>query len=547
MAQPEIVKDIDARVKIPGDTMTGSLTAPLFIGSLQGNATTATKLGTSTIGSRTKPIYLDSGTATDCTYELGANIKAYSGSLSSGGWAALNGKSNGSSITIAYNNSSASWNSGTYSASLVFGCQDTRGLLDCAYSIPIVTFGGCSTGGSSNDSPTWYMKLSGTNGRTYTLPTESKILCASDGTNASGTWGINITGKATQDSNGNIIASTYLPLSGGTINGNITVNGNVWYKGLRMQSYEITVGGDLNTYYPVAVDSYLYGNTEAIIITVSKALNTTSPAWPGNHNGGTSSLMASYLVRNNGWDGNGNFVYSITPPQQWYAQVLSHVELRQSAAHHLVFWLRGGGATYRIAANIPTTINVYLSETNLGNSSYPSNVSPRTDIGNAGWLFESPVYLPIKGGTVDGTIRANNVYGAVWNDYAEYRKAESIEPGRVVIESADGEMKLSTKRLQPGAEIISDTFGFAIGETDEYKTPIAATGRVLAYPNEDRSSYPLGCAVCSGPNGTVSQMTREEIREYPERIIGTVSEIPEYKNWGTGNVEVNNRIWIRIK
>lgn len=144
-------------------------------------------------------------------------------------------------------------------------------------------------------------------------------------------------------------------------------------------------------------------------------------------------------------------------------------------------------------------------------------------------------------------LNGNLITGAVWNDYAEYRKAESIEPGRVVVESADGEMKLSTERLQPGAEIISDTFGFAIGETDEYKTPIAATGRVLAYPNEDRYSYPLGCAVCSGPNGTVSQMTREEIREYPERIIGTVSEIPEYKNWGTGNVEVDGRIWIRVK
>lgn len=149
--------------------------------------------------------------------------------------------------------------------------------------------------------------------------------------------------------------------------------------------------------------------------------------------------------------------------------------------------------------------------------------------------------------TVRGTITGSAVYGAVWNDYAEYRKADSIESGRVVIEHESGKMKLSTERLQPGAEIISDTFGFAIGETDEYKTPIAASGRVLAYPNEDRYSYPLGCAVCTGPNGTVSQMTREEIREYPERIIGTVSEIPEYETWGTGNVKVDGRIWIRIK
>ena len=146
-----------------------------------------------------------------------------------------------------------------------------------------------------------------------------------------------------------------------------------------------------------------------------------------------------------------------------------------------------------------------------------------------------------------GTFQAGAVWGAVWNDYAEFRKAESIEPGRCVIEHSSAEMKLSTERLQPGAEIISDTFGFAIGETDECKTPIASSGRVLAYPYEDRNSYPLGAAVCSGPNGTISLMTREEIKEYPERIIGTVSEIPNYEEWGTGKVKVNGRIWIRIR
>ena len=139
------------------------------------------------------------------------------------------------------------------------------------------------------------------------------------------------------------------------------------------------------------------------------------------------------------------------------------------------------------------------------------------------------------------------VYGAIWNDYAEYRSTEIIEPGRVVREDKDGIMKLTTERLMPACEIISDTFGFAIGETDECKTPIAATGRVLAYTYEDRYSFELGDAVCSGPNGTVSKMTREELMIYPERMIGTVSEIPEYKTWGSGNVEVDGRIWIRIR
>ena len=140
------------------------------------------------------------------------------------------------------------------------------------------------------------------------------------------------------------------------------------------------------------------------------------------------------------------------------------------------------------------------------------------------------------------------LFGAAWNDYAEYRQTEDIiEAGRVIIENGDGTLSLSTERLQPGAEIVSDTFGFAIGETDKCKTPVAASGRVLAYPNEDRNSYKPGDAVCAGPNGTVSKMTRREIKKYPERIIGVVSEIPTYEVWGQNNVEVNNRIWIRIK
>jgi hypothetical protein len=69
----------------------------------------------------------------------------------------------------------------------------------------------------------------------------------------------------------------------------------------------------------------------------------------------------------------------------------------------------------------------------------------------------------------------------------------------------------------------------------------------LAYPAEDRYSYKPGDAVCSAPNGRISKMTRREIIMYPERIIGTVSEIPEYERWGEGNVLIDGRIWISIR
>ncbi len=147
----------------------------------------------------------------------------------------------------------------------------------------------------------------------------------------------------------------------------------------------------------------------------------------------------------------------------------------------------------------------------------------------------------------NGVLVAKKVRGAVFNDYAEYRESLIKEPGRCVVETGYGDLELSTKRLQLGGNIVSDTFGFSIGETNKAQTPIAVCGRVLAYPYEDKYKFTAGAAVCSGPNGTISLMTREEIKEWPDAIIGYVSEIPEYKEWGTDKIQINNRIWIKLK
>ena len=140
------------------------------------------------------------------------------------------------------------------------------------------------------------------------------------------------------------------------------------------------------------------------------------------------------------------------------------------------------------------------------------------------------------------------MYGACWNDYAEYREVTGEWSfGRVVCENGDDTLSLSTRRLQAAPNIVSDTFGYAIGKTHRSTVPIAVSGRVLAFPYEDRKSFRAGDPVCAGPNGTVSKMTREEIIQYPDRMIGTVSAIPQYSQWGTGKIQINNRIWIKIK
>lgn len=147
-------------------------------------------------------------------------------------------------------------------------------------------------------------------------------------------------------------------------------------------------------------------------------------------------------------------------------------------------------------------------------------------------------------------IEGDSVTGAVWNDYAEYRESTTTKPGLVVFENGDDTLSPTTERLSHFAGIVSDTWGFCQGETERAKTPIAVAGRVLAYTYQERNKYQPGDCVCAAPGGTVDIMTREEVERYPDRIVGTVSCVPDYEEWGQGDrpaVKVDGRIWIKVK
>lgn len=136
------------------------------------------------------------------------------------------------------------------------------------------------------------------------------------------------------------------------------------------------------------------------------------------------------------------------------------------------------------------------------------------------------------------------------HNFAVYRKSPPVQAGRVVINRPDGSVYLSEARLIAGvAGIVSDTSGLTIGWTEERRTPVAVAGRVLAYPMEPKDSYRIGDPVCSGINGTVSFMSQDECRRWPECIIGQVAEIPTYEFLGEGEHEIflDGRIWIQVK
>lgn len=216
---------------------------------------------------------------------------------------------------------------------------------------------------------------------------------------------------------------------------------------------------------------------------------------------------------------------------------------------------RGGVYTYNMydqtANGAPTT---YLSVVGFGNGTGGHIEIAGQWTGNAGlwmrslrdccddWYSWNRIWC-----------QGNSVTGAVWNDYAECRQSDCSEPGRVVFEKGDDTLIKTEKRLQHFAGVISDTWGFSQGETDKAKTNIAVAGRVLVYTYQDRNNYKPGDCVCAAPNGTIDIMTREEIIKFPDRIVGTVSCVPDYEEWGGGKnadrdpVKINGRIWIKVK
>ena len=326
----------------------------------------------------------------------------------------------------------------------------------------------------SGYSPTWYRVLTNNNYTSYTVK--------KDGTGATGTWGINISGNAATASSvawGNVTGKPssytpashshdYLPLTGGTITGKLQVNG-------LMFGYNYGTGGN---------------NCAAFI-------------WdkPGSNYTGVGACAENDTIYFGACDANGAWVASYR--QKWKFNGSLVV---------------GGGDDN---CNIVPWTNNYST---IGTESLK-------------WwkIYATNIY-------------GDKVYGAVWNDYAEYRgQFENIPAGRVAYCKNDGKLRITTERLQRFEGVVSDTFGFAIGETDNAKTPLAVSGRVLVYTYEPRDTFNSGDCVCAAPNGTVSKMTREEIVTYPDRIVGIVSEIPEYETWGTGEVPVNGRIWIKVK
>ena len=517
MAQPEIIKDIDARVKKSGDTMTGNLQGKYFQGTwLQTTDISDLNSSSSKIAVIRNDGWIYYRTPSELASDIGltGNYVLKSGDTMTGNLTAPK------FIGQLQGNASSS----TYSTYTCF--QDTRNVNE----MPLDMLKGISlhlklnSTDGLNDGLSYHPvlmlrdwnDLSGGPFAELAITGNQNLYFRSSTTNADNTW--NPWRKVLTDYNyTSILNNTYLPLTGGTLTGTLKFSDSNGIQTRHIDGESTTFRGDLYLNYSVNAPIHVgHGGTYTISADGSYYSGTSA---------GATKLNSIRTI-------NGN----------------THAQALQNEFNN-----------YKASIPRNCLINYYSSAYGNG-SQYMGYFLSGYDSNPYGGFFvahyDTPYYVGISSGNfVQSRLwkSGDSVTGAVWNDYAECREADTIEPGYVLVETGDDSLTKSTERLSPFAGVSSDTWGFSQGETDKAKTPIAVAGRVLVYPWQDRNNYKPGDCVCAAPEGKVDIMTREEIIQYPDRIVGTVSSVPAYDKWGGGEnadrepVNVNGRIWIKVR
>ena len=515
------------------------------------------------------------------------------------GWSMINSSYNGFMLMSLRTQANApAWIQNNFAAGVAFGGADTKGVFSVAYNAPLITIAG-----GNGSKPTWYIKFSGTSAKTYNL--DSMLTTANYSTtlnpiyvNVSGdtmTGALNFAnnvwnklGDDVQFGDNNtagafciqgLNGTTALKMTqyGGTNVGTISFDGSKFiashYLSANVTFSDVT--GILDS-YDTRAETRTPQNTPRGL-TVNFKQNSTYEL----SDGGTYIGLLSWRSYSSGSDLSGGQPIEIAYTQNgnlwtrmgtsataWggWNRIIKHSFLQERGLYK--------DYGYQTSSSIwPSmlAVNQFFSFTNWWDSGtympyiYGSGIMiPHLDANYRSFLYcqcsAAKVWVGFvnKSSTTSPTWRylwaqGDSVTGAVWNDYAECRESDTEDLGYVLMETGKDSLTKTTERLSHFAGISSDTWGFSQGETEKAKTPIAVAGRVLVYTYQNRNNYKPGDCVCAAPGGTVDIMTREEVILWPDRIVGTVSQVPDYDEWGGGDiadrspVKVNGRIWIKVK
>ena len=231
------------------------------------------------------------------------------------GWSMLNDSYNGFLLkSIRVQRNSPDWILDNYSAGIVFGGADTKGVISTKYNFPSIKFAG-----GNGMKPVWWINLTGTTETIYNLDnmpgnsaTATKLKTARKIGNVLFDGSADIT---LSQIGASAIGHThnYLPLSGGTLTGDLNFSSGdsiTWNSGSWFQRIKTVDDPTANTPVFILQQSGNSGSTWTDLLTVKDNGQIVANTFIGSLSGNATSATTATSATKATQDGAGNVITS---------------------------------------------------------------------------------------------------------------------------------------------------------------------------------------------------------------------------------------------
>lgn len=231
------------------------------------------------------------------------------------GWSMLNDSYNGFLLkSIRVQRNSPDWILDNYSAGIVFGGADTKGVISTKYNFPSIKFAG-----GNGMKPVWWINLTGTTETIYNLDnmpgnsaTATKLKTARKIGNVLFDGSADIT---LSQIGASAIGHThnYLPLSGGTLTGDLNFSSGdsiTWNSGSWFQRIKTVDDPTANTPVFILQQSGNSGSTWTDLLTVKYNGQIVANTFVGSLSGNATSATTATSATKATQDGAGNVITS---------------------------------------------------------------------------------------------------------------------------------------------------------------------------------------------------------------------------------------------
>ena len=349
-----------------------------------------------------------------------------------------------------------------------------------------------------------------------------------------------VTGTATIASSGTISINTttnhthsYLPLSGGTLTGNVT-------------SRSITPA--TTNAYVLGSSSLKWSNVYATTFTGNLTGNVT-----GNVSGSSGSctgnaatatrLATARTINGVSFNGTANItVYDSTKLPLSGGTMTGNITIPATG----MSWI-GGKDSAPIQQDMSSNTSSYFPIIRQKQANVTYNIgglngqfgiymyqNSRTDNGT-----DAALKMDSSGNvTATGTFTATRVYNAVYNDYAECFANTNLIYNEVlhrIVEIDDNEcVRLASKNSYRVIGVVSDNYGHLLGGLEEdiengAKIPVGLAGTLYVYTLDEIDTKNIGKLVCADNNGYATLAEKDCEGTIVGKIIGFNKEYHQYK------------------